>query len=196
MAPPYLKYAGLSVLVTWIMMLLLSDRSRAATTQSSSTGCNNINDPLFDTAYENGDAGFFPFFAGEQMVVAASPPANGSPELVSLSVNGDLVASAAFPATLTLIIPADGSYDISWGVKNGDATWSIDCDHPASSTPTHTKTSSPTGTPRKTATSTPTSTTTPTRMPTGTPTVVLVTSTATPTNMPPHTDVHLPFVVH
>lgn len=105
----------------------------ATALQTLSTGCQNMNDPFFDRVYGTAAAIGLPFTAGEKITITAGEPGFFAPELLNLRVNGAIVDTSPFPGTLEYTIPADGTYQITFGAPIGgtpSATWTVKCSAP------------------------------------------------------------------
>jgi len=108
-----------------------------ATAQTLSPGCQNLNDPFFDSIYGTAGVIALPFTAGEKITITASEPGFYVPESLNLSVNGAVVDTSPFPGTLEYTIPVAGTYPISFGAPiggSGSAAWTVMCSAPMPTT--------------------------------------------------------------
>ena len=98
-----------------------------------SSGCTALNDPFLDGSSLGGEVDDAQLVAGETASFRVAPPIGqgSTPTSTELSVNGAVVASSGFPATLNYEVPADGAYTIQWRVNvETEATWSVSCAPP------------------------------------------------------------------
>lgn len=143
MSKRYLKHAVLSLLVTCVLLVALTVSSSSAAAQTQPSGCQSLNDPLYDSLSIGTTVSPLNYVAGQQIVVMASPPFEfGAPEVLTLSVNDEPVASASYPATVNYTIPADGSYSVNWTTEVANVAWTVSCDQRAD-LPADTTTSTP-----------------------------------------------------
>jgi hypothetical protein len=125
----------ISFVVIWLVVVtsvVALQPPPAAEAQSLSEGCNYMNDPFWDSgAAHTLFSGYtLAFNQGEQIVVTAGPPENGTVlGPITLSLSSTVVATAPYPGTLTYTIPANMvAVFQSVGVSgSGTATWDISC---------------------------------------------------------------------
>ncbi len=101
--------------------------------QAMSSGCTALNDPFLDGSSIGGAVDDAQLVAGETASFRVGPPVGqgSAPTATQLSVNGAVVASSGFPATLNYEVPADGAYTIDWRLNvENVATWSVSCAPP------------------------------------------------------------------
>ena len=101
--------------------------------QAMSSGCTALNDPFLDGSSIGGQVADAQLAAGETASFRVGPPVGqgSTPTSTQLSVNGAVVASSGFPATLNYEVPADGAYTIDWRLNvENVATWSVSCAPP------------------------------------------------------------------
>jgi uncharacterized repeat protein (TIGR01451 family) len=148
----HLQSRGVRVTLLALVALVLGAQilpaAPAALAQPAlSSGCTTLNHAVFDGEYQRGGLpGAFAFVAGERIRVTAAPPATpGPPTTMTLTV-GAVVQTSAFPATITYVTPAPGTYQVTWRVENAaTVTYHLACDHPLPTPPqlTLTATASP-----------------------------------------------------
>lgn len=94
-----------------------------------SAGCTVVNDPFFDDSYISVQTTVsIAFNANEYILVEAGLPIyGGTPTLITLYINGAIVATSSFPGTVAYVIPSTANYEFAWSVNSGGSTWSASC---------------------------------------------------------------------
>lgn len=115
-------------LILGVMSIATGPTSYVSAQEGGSAGCNEVNAARYDGRYTFEEVGLERFSAGDTITVSAGDPIVGRrPDVVNLVVDDEVVGFAAFPATLSYSIPADGTYEISWRVNINEATWNVSC---------------------------------------------------------------------
>ncbi len=174
---------------TTIVVLLVSAVAVAvlvaqAQAQTGSSGCNTINSMFGTSSMTDGPSiGGVSMNAGEQLQLTVTNPTDGAPTASTISLDGTLVAWAAYPASAVWTVPATGRVgQLDFAVDPTQvAAFKIACLPGGGLTPTPPPTTTTTTVAPTTTTTTvaPTTTTTTTVPPTTTTTTVAPTTTTT-----------------
>jgi hypothetical protein len=123
----------LFALGTAIILLLtqLTTAAPASHAQTVSPGCAFLNESFDGLASGYNTLSPVAFGAGDQLRVSAGAPTGGAPFApqgpITLELNGTLVATAAYPGTVTHTIATTGTYSVSIRVTRGLVTWTTSC---------------------------------------------------------------------
>ena len=126
------------VVLPFLLSLALAACSQAPVpTAALSTGCQNINDSFYDSAYLSGNVYFSPFRSGESVTVALKPSAISSATQIlliitdaSVSPSHDLVTwRAGSSEPLRYTFPQDMSKaEVYWSADAGVPEWTVGCE--------------------------------------------------------------------
>ncbi len=110
------------------VMILSVAMAPAVSANHASPGCQFINDPMLDAHYLGMPPTALDLATGDRLTMAAdAPTSEGDPTTVTLSVDGVVVDTAAFPGAVEYEITTTGTYTVEWGIDSGNATWVVGC---------------------------------------------------------------------
>jgi len=95
--------------------------------QTSSEGCNLMNESRWDGFYNSTGTFYVPFDAGDHVVLTTSEPQDFGPNTSFVFAFGDTVLQQPFPGTIDYIVPHDTTVSIYWQEFNGNVTWNVSC---------------------------------------------------------------------
>jgi hypothetical protein len=118
--------------VSLLLVAQLTTAAPASHAQTISLGCTFLNESFDGLASGYNTLSPVAFVAGDQLRVSAGAPAGGAPFAppqgpITLELNGTVVATVAYPGTVTQTIPTAGTYSVSVRVNRGLVTWTTSC---------------------------------------------------------------------